>query len=200
MKKITFSEHSYFIDLISDEPILIDLGACLGSFSKHFRSQYKNSKIILMEPSKSNFPKIEIDDENTKKIFGAISSKKEKLIFREDPRSEQNGSLLFDYFEGVEYEVETYTLDELIEPFETVDLLKMDVEGAEWDVLLNCSDETLNKIKQLTVEFHDFLDPSLRERSELCVERLISLGFSIDYNPTTYMHGSKYYDSLFYKK
>jgi FkbM family methyltransferase len=200
MKKITFSEHSYFSDLISDEPVLIDLGACLGDFSKHFRSRYSNAKIILLEPSKSNFPKINIEDLNTKKLFGAISSYKDKVIFREDPKSEQNGSLLFNYFEGIEYEIETYTLDELVEPFEIIDLLKMDVEGAEWDVLLKCSEEALNKIKQLTVEFHDFLDPSLRENSEKCVQRLISLGFSIDYNPTTYMHGSKYYDSLFYKK
>jgi FkbM family methyltransferase len=201
MNKITHSEHSYFTDLISENPILLDLGSCLGTFTKHFIGNYPNAKVILVEPSKSNFGRIDINDERVTKIFGALSNKKETLTFKEDPNSEQNGSLLFDYFkDAIEYQVDTYTLDELCKDFETIDLVKMDIEGAEWNSLMETSEETLSKIKQITVEFHDFLNPSLRENSEKCVNRLINLGFEIDYNPTTYMHGSKYYDSLFYKK
>jgi FkbM family methyltransferase len=201
MKKITFSEHSYFSELISEEPILIDIGACLGTFTKHFIGNYPKAQVILIEPSKSNFKRIDIEDNRVRKLFGALSNKKESLIFKEDPNSEQNGSLLFDYFNNaIEYQVETHTLDELCKDFKSIDLIKMDIEGAEWDSLMETSEETFHKIKQITVEFHDFLDPSLRKKSERCVERLISLGFSIDYNPTTYMYGSKYYDSLFYKK
>jgi hypothetical protein len=37
--------------------------------------------------------------------------------------------------------------------------LKMDVEGAEWDSLLNASDETLQQIDQLAIEFHLVHDP-----------------------------------------
>lgn len=35
-------------------------------------------------------------------------------------------------------------------------LLKIDIEGSEWDFFLSCSDEELNRFKQITCEFHDF--------------------------------------------
>jgi FkbM family methyltransferase len=38
-----------------------------------------------------------------------------------------------------------------------VDLLKLDIEGSELAVLESASDETLQRIGQITVEFHDFL-------------------------------------------
>lgn len=41
--------------------------------------------------------------------------------------------------------------------------LKMDVEGAEWDSLLNASDETLQQIDQLAIEFHLVHQPKFVE-------------------------------------
>lgn len=41
--------------------------------------------------------------------------------------------------------------------------LKMDVEGAEWDSLLYASDETLQQIDQLAIEFHLVHDPKFIE-------------------------------------
>jgi FkbM family methyltransferase len=41
------------------------------------------------------------------------------------------------------------------------DLLKIDVEGAEYDILYSASNNTLQKIKNIVVEFHDIEgDPS----------------------------------------
>lgn len=198
--KVTFSEHTYYDEKISSNPVLIDLGSCKGAFASHFYEKFPTATIILVEPSKSNFPLISIEGEKIQKIFGAVSSDHgQTLTFYEDPKSEQNGSLLFNYFNGLPYEVKTVSLDELVKPFDTIDLVKMDVEGAEWDSIMKMKDETLAKIQQLTVEFHDFLDPRLAIKSEEAVQKLLAAGFKVEYNPTTYMHGSKYYDSLFYK-
>ena len=38
-------------------------------------------------------------------------------------------------------------------------ILKMDVEGAEWDFLENVSSETLNRFDQIVFEFHDLIAP-----------------------------------------
>jgi len=198
--KVTFSEHTYYDEKISSNPVLIDLGSCKGAFTNHFYEKFPTATIILVEPSKSNFPLINIEGEKIQKIFGAVSSEHGQIVtFYEDLKSEQNGSLLFNYFNGLPYDVETVSLDELIKPFDTVDLVKMDIEGAEWDSIMKMKDETLAKIQQLTVEFHDFLDPSLAIKSEEAVQKLLSSGFKVEYNPTTYMYGSKYYDSLFYR-
>lgn len=202
--KVTFSEHTYFEDKISSSPVLIDLGSCRGDFSKHFLTKYENAKVFMVEPSKTNFSLISkdpfFDKENVSRNFLALSSESGKfLTFYEDPRSEQNGSVIFNYFNGIPYEVETVSLNEIAKKFDHIDLVKMDVEGAEWEAIMNLDEETLSKISQLTVEFHDFIDRSLSTKTELAVKKMISHGFKVDYNSTTWMHGSKYYDSLFYK-
>lgn len=198
--KVTFSEHTYYTEKISESPILLDLGSCRGAFSEHFRNSFPNSTIIIVEPSKINFSQIKIEGERIIKHHAALSSiSGNTILFHEDPLSDQNGSVLFNYFKGIPYEVETISLKDLAEKYNKIDLVKMDIEGAEWECLMNVDEETLSRIQQITVEFHDFIDPSLKDKSENVVKRLTNLGFKVEYNPTTYMHGSKYYDSLFYK-
>jgi FkbM family methyltransferase len=198
--KVTYSEHTYFAEKISRDPVLIDLGGCLGDFSKHFIERYPNAKIIILEPSKTNFLNINLEGDNITKIFGALFIRSgEEVTFYEDPKSPQNGSLLFNYFQNIAYKIKTYSLDDIVKDIPKIDLIKMDVEGAEWDCLMNTTIETLNKIEQISVEFHDFLNPSLANKSQQVVDRLLNIGFKIDYNPTNYMYGSKFYDSLFYR-
>lgn len=35
----------------------------------------------------------------------------------------------------------------------------MDVEGAEWEALINLDEKTLNQFQQMVFEFHDMYDP-----------------------------------------
>ena len=41
-------------------------------------------------------------------------------------------------------------------PFERCDFLKIDCEGAEYQIFANMTDETLKKIKRIAAEFHPF--------------------------------------------
>jgi FkbM family methyltransferase len=56
-------------------------------------------------------------------------------------------------------------------------LVKLDVEGAELDVLETVAPEALARVEQLTVEFHDFLRPETRPRVLAVDRRLRGLGF-----------------------
>jgi Methyltransferase FkbM domain len=58
-----------------------------------------------------------------------------------------------------------------------VDLLKLDIEGAELDVLDSIDDETLRRIRQITVEFHDFIYPGTAGRVDSTRQRLRAAGF-----------------------
>lgn len=198
-EQVTFSEHTYYPDLLSPEPLLFDIGACLGAFSEHFLSSFEKSKVILLEPNPTNFKKIQITTERCTKLNKALSITPGKILFYEDLNSTQTGSILFNYFEGVKHEIETISLDELLEGYTNVDLVKMDIEGAEWEILLNSKDETLLKISQLSVEFHDFLDKSKEPLTLACIKRLKKLGYKLEYKSTDYKLGCKYYDCLFYK-
>lgn len=198
--KVTYSEHTYYPHLIGEEPVLFDIGACLGAFTQHFLIQYPRAKVTLLEPNPTNFKKIQIDAGPCIMLNKALSITEGSITFYEDVNSTQTGSILFNYFNGIKHEVETVTLDKLLAPYKKVDMVKMDIEGAEWEVLLNSADETLLKICQLSVEFHDFLDKSNSPKTLACIKRLKRLGFKMEYKPTDYKLGCKYYDCLFYKK
>jgi FkbM family methyltransferase len=77
-------------------------------------------------------------------------------------------------------EVETISLATLMTRLRItkIDILKLDIEGAEFDLIASTPDQTVQHISQITVEFHDF-KPAFRGRGlfENARERLIALGF-----------------------
>lgn len=85
-------------------------------------------------------------------------------------------------------EVRAITLEQLLGSIDgPIDLVKMDIEGAELDVLDFAPEQTLQRIRQLTVEFHQFLHPALHGRIEAVKRRLYRLGFwSLDFSRCNY--------------
>jgi FkbM family methyltransferase len=71
--------------------------------------------------------------------------------------------------------VRTTTLEALYEQYfkgYDIDICKIDIEGAEYEVLGSSSDRVLEKIRNLIIEFHD---PG---QTPACVSRLLGLGFT----------------------
>ena len=61
------------------------------------------------------------------------------------------------------------TLDDLVAPYDRVDLLKLDTQGAEYPALLTASPDILQRIRRIEMEYHPFGDVQglfrhLRER------------------------------------
>lgn len=64
-----------------------------------------------------------------------------------------------------------------------IDLLKMDIEGAELDVIETTDTDVFRRCKQITIEFHSFLYPSQRSRVENAIRYLSNIGFhQIDFS------------------
>jgi Methyltransferase FkbM domain len=59
-----------------------------------------------------------------------------------------------------------------------IDLLKLDIERAELDVIDSIDGETLGRIRQITVEFHDFFYPGMARRIQAVKQRLRRAGFA----------------------
>lgn len=88
------------------------------------------------------------------------------------------GRYLSDKFTGMEkVECSLSTLANIVEQeaVPTIDLLKIDVEGAELDVLLGMHEGGWSKIQQIVLEGHD-KDGRLRELKELLEARGLTIG------------------------
>jgi FkbM family methyltransferase len=77
---------------------------------------------------------------------------------------------------GRAFHVETTTLDAVVRDAGRVDLLKLDIEGAEFEVLCGCSQETLAQIDRIVAELH--LAGRASRLPDL-VRRLQSCGFQV---------------------
>ena len=94
-----------------------------------------------------------------------------------------SGSLFGDHLNAAGalfYPVRCFTLEDLMGDIGLcqVDLLKLDIEGAEYEVLASIGDEKLAGIGQIVVEFHHYCVPRfLGRHTRNIVARLRRLGF-----------------------
>jgi len=191
-------EHTFFDDLFREKINIIDLGACKGEFSYQLNEVYNIDKIIMVEAGPENFKSLPYLD--NVKIYNRVISSKSNIDydFYEDPNSPYNGSVMFNKFTHVTHVIKSITLEEILDEnnIDFVDILKIDVEGSEYDLLMNTPDFVFDKVRQITVEFHEFLNPSLRKETDLIKIRMEKLGFKcVSYN----LHSFENYDVVFYK-
>jgi FkbM family methyltransferase len=114
----------------------------------------------------------------------AIAATDGTLTFHES-RVNESGSLLSDHVnvihdETTSYEVEAVTLSTLLKrvSVETVDILKLDLEGAEYEVFEGATPGQLRPFRQLFVEFHHHAVTHFREAdTRRIVKRVADFGF-----------------------
>ena len=76
-------------------------------------------------------------------------------------------------------EVRATTLENFLaaHDVERVDLLKIDIEGAEFELFDTAPDTVLERLAQITIEFHDFKNAALTPDVERIKARMRGLGF-----------------------
>ena len=74
------------------------------------------------------------------------------------------------------YEADTISLKELLEKYNNISVLKMDIEGAEYEVLNSI--ERL-AVPQICIEFHHVCTDFTLEQTIHCIDRLKNMGYII---------------------
>lgn len=147
-----------------DKKIVFDVGANIGDYSKNCLKYLENTEIYAFEPSKKTFNELKKNLRNTKvKIFNfGFGEKKEKKDLFYDKETSGLASL---YNRKLEYRKIFFTKKEKIEietidsfckknSIQRIDLLKIDVEGNEFNVLKGAKKMLKNKkIKGIQFEF-----------------------------------------------
>ncbi|BDB99854.1 hypothetical protein SACC_28710 [Saccharolobus caldissimus] len=149
----TFRTFSRVYDVIRSTRgnIFIDIGSFEGGYVLFTYKNFK--KIIAVEPSPDNLQILEknihLNNINNVEIVNkAVSLKRGrvKLYLADNP---YNSSIVFESNRYVE--VDAITLNELLLPYNTIDLIKIDVEGAELDVIKSGISQ-LHKVKKIVIE------------------------------------------------
>jgi FkbM family methyltransferase len=196
-------EHTFF-DLPKEGVVIVDLGSSKGEFIEEMVNRYAIKKAVLVEahPELCSDLLDRFGRVKEFKIYNNIVAATAGIShFNIDEKSPYNGSIMFTRKHLRKIYLNKITINEIIEEnnLEKIDLLKVDIEGVEWDILPNFTKKEYDLVDQMTVEFHDFLDPKYRSKTKDAVDHLVGLGYKIKNTPNSYRYGSDYYDTLFYK-
>ena len=131
--------------------LVFDIGANIGQYSLLFSRQLGDTgKLVCLEPDPENYfhllHNLNANKCNNAKIVRkAVSDKEGKMTFYRDTTTGGRMGSLFQknnlMYTGVQEEVETTTLQQLVDEFGIPDFIKIDVEGAEGIMLRGLNPE-----------------------------------------------------------
>ena len=191
MRVDLIEKHSFIADHLSEDSRIIDLGANEGGFSMEIIRRY-GSYVIGVEPVPvlvERMPRhVRFAIEPS-----AITEDEHPVALNINPTMCASMGIVEEGATSVT--VPGITLGQLMEKhrIERVALLKVDIEGAEISLFESAPDATLLCIDQITVEYHDFIQPQLSVAVRRADSRLRRLGFqrlrfSLDRTDVLYLH------------
>jgi len=141
--------------VLPEDATVIDIGANIGAFTMQVARRCPRGRILAVEPVSANVQMIEAqialnqlsNVQTVRAAVGATCGMTGVTGTGMTARvSEGEGPLVV---------VEMITLERLLEEYavDTLDLLKLDCEGAEWDIL-SAAERVLPRIRQISMEFH----------------------------------------------
>ena len=149
---------------------ILDLGANIGLSVVEMKLRLPKSTIIGVEMDPANFSLAEKNIAN----LGNVTLLNKALWFenttlRYNTNTDEDAYRIDTYVDGINVpfrEIETITIDEILKSIagNRIDFVKMDIEGAEKEVLTR-NNEWLSNVGALNIEIHDgdFLAPALKE-------------------------------------
>ena len=186
-----YNKHGFKID---KNDVVIDIGAHIGIFSIYASQFCKNGKILCYEPSTENYELLQcnISQNHLKNIFPnnfAVSHNNDFVTLYINPDNTAH-SIYGSTSKSIQ--VKSRTLQNIFDSnkLEICDYLKLDCEGAEYEIIESLPIEYIKKIKQIYIEYH-FSD-SKRAMLDNMIKKLEQMSFSIIKEPSEQGMGSIY--------
>lgn len=162
-----FGDNELNISLENEPRTILDAGGNVGYAALYFHRRYPWAQIYSIEPESSN---IEIFKMNCAKydqihlIEGGLWPRSTYLKIS-NPDSRKDGFRVEEYKEYIDHGIKAYTVNQILNMFniEQVDLLKVDIEGAEKELFSENVDQWLPQVKVVMIELHDRFKPGCKE-------------------------------------
>jgi len=166
---------------IKDNDSIIDIGGHIGLFSLLVSQKAKHANVYSFEPMEDNFNmlKTNLELNNIKNVFPfnlAVSKNSDEInLFLSDDESAH--SIISKKSESIT--VKSISLQKIFDEnkIDACKLLKLDCEGAEYEIIESLPSEYLNKIQNMTIEYH--LADSRPDLVKNLVSKIKQSGFKI---------------------
>jgi len=149
---------------VRDGWVVIDLGGHKGIFSVFAATSAKDVKVYSFEASPENFAylshNISLNNLSNVRAFNvAVGGRDGETTLNLHEDNAQNSLLQRSSLQSVgSIKVETWSLARVLKTVASqVNLLKMDIEGMEYEALFSCPDEYLQRVERIALEYHDVL-------------------------------------------
>jgi FkbM family methyltransferase len=165
--------------LPSNASVIVDLGANIGMSAAFFSERYGNARVIALEPdpdvaelASQNLARFKLAE-----VRGvAVGCRSGVVRFYRTPGQSWGGSFFpKDWARNTAIDVPAVTLDSLIEELGHIDILKLDIEGAETEVLASAL--RLRDVGLILGEFH-----AVDETSEATMRKALAGRTLVDDN------------------
>ncbi len=166
-----FEDREYDVEPKEQPKTILDAGANIGLAAIYFANRFPNAKIVAIEPEESNFVLLKKNVAPYTNIYpvqAALWSEKSRISLV-DPglgkwgfQTQSSGVTDESALSAATlcHEVDATTVEDLMHDhdIEFIDILKIDIEGAEREVFHDPS-KWINSVGMLIIELHDWLKP-----------------------------------------
>jgi FkbM family methyltransferase len=170
---------------------VVDVGANVGVFSSYMLLNDYATKLIAIECDKVALKDLQKNFKHNTTVTvlpKALSASPEPITFYHSPDNPVISSTLSpDRLEShlagvkgnVENIVETVTIDQLVNTYGEIDLLKIDIEGAEYDIILNADVSVFDQINNIFLECH-FFEKDYKQKYTAVLDKIRMMGYTVE--------------------
>ncbi|MBI3877337.1 MAG: FkbM family methyltransferase [Verrucomicrobia bacterium] len=179
-----FVKQDYLVPLDRPDPVIVDCGANLGFATLYFKLSWPGARIMCFEPNPSCFQHLErhVTENGLKDVTlvqAACGKSAGEISFFVNPGFSPLSSIHGSRSAGAqEIKVKLVKLSDYITG--DVDLFKLDVEGAEWDIMDDLiATGKIARIQRMAIEYHHRIGGAKPELSRF-LKMIEDAGFTYD--------------------
>jgi FkbM family methyltransferase len=175
---------------IEPNDIVIDIGANVGSFAIFASRQACAGMVFTFEPDPTAFTLLQENLKlngitNARPVHAAVGGSDGTTILHLDESHTGRASLYAEHVHvaGQEFEVPLVSLRTILDSngIDRCNFLKLDCEGAEFEILYSLPPEYFARIDRIAMEYHGSQDSAERhQKAEALVDFLLANGYVID--------------------
>jgi FkbM family methyltransferase len=174
--------------IINPGDVVVDCGGNIGIFSS-MAIDMGASRVLSFEPFPNNFELNKKNNPNVEVFNLAVSNKSDEVIELLYTHTGNGGHTIIESeidklpncYQHKNIFIKTITLDDIITRnfIDHIDFLKIDTEGAELKILEGLSDSNLDKIKSISLEYHNRVFDYDENVYNNFQQRFIKRGFNV---------------------